>query len=58
MSCSRVLSLSQLCAYLPLCQNLVQAITPILFEITIIFGRDIYQVKKVCSMQERQLLLC
>ena len=24
----------------------------------IIFGRDIYQVKKVCSMQEGQLLLC
>ena len=59
MSCSRVLSLSPLCTYLPGCQTLVQAVfTPILFEIMIIFGRDTYQVKEVCSMQEGQLLLC
>ena len=58
MSCSRVLLLSPLFTYLPWCQNLMQAITPTLWDNLIIFGMDIYQVKKVCSMQEGQLLLC
>ena len=56
MSCSSVLSLSSLCIYLPWCRNLVQAVTPILFDNLIVFVRDIYQVKKVCNMQEGQHL--
>ena len=43
MSCARETNLTVfVCCYLPRSRNLVQAITPILFEIRnlIIFGRD------------------
>ena len=41
VTCKRDNSHSLLCTYLPQSQNLVQAITPILFEVVIIFGCQI-----------------